>query len=62
MTAIKKFLLAITYPVRRLYDLIHNGQDDIEGVYPEAFHPSGEEAALQGSVISGFMGNGMTGH
>ena len=50
-----QILKAIAYPFRRLYDLIHNGQDDIEGVYPEAFHPTGEEAARQGAVISGFM-------
>ena len=52
---ILRILKAIAYPFRRLYDLVHNGQDDIEGVYPEAFHPTGEEAARQGAVNSGFM-------
>jgi hypothetical protein len=55
LKAILRFLKAITYPFRRLYDLVHNGQEDIEGVYPEAFHPTGEEAVRQGAVISGFM-------
>ena len=50
-----QILKAIAYPFARLYDLGHNGQDDIEGVYPEAFHPTGEEAARQGAVNSGFM-------
>ena len=52
---ILRILKAIAYPFRRLYDLVHNGLDDIQGCYPEAFHPTGEEAARQGAVISGFM-------
>lgn len=55
MITILRILKAIAYPFRRLYDLVHNGQDDIQGCYPEAFHPTGEEAARQGAVISGFM-------
>ncbi len=62
MITFRKILSAITYPFRRLYDLVHNGQADIEAVYPESFHPTGQEASLHGSVISGLMGNGMTGH
>jgi hypothetical protein len=46
----------------RTEDPVHNGQADIEAVYPESFHPAGQEAALHGSVISGLMGSGMTGH
>ena len=52
---ILRILKAIAYPFRRLYDLIHNGQADIEAVYPESFHPTGEEAVRQGSVNSGFI-------
>jgi hypothetical protein len=55
MTVIFRILKAIAHPFMRLYDLVHNGQEDIEGVYPEAFHPTGEEAARQGAVISGFF-------
>jgi hypothetical protein len=47
---ILRILKAIAYPFRRLYDLVHNGQADIEGVDPEAFHPSAEDAARQGSM------------
>lgn len=57
----RRIFLIITYPVRRLYDLIHNGQDDIEANYPEAFNPTGEEAARHGAVISGFMSSGNMG-
>jgi hypothetical protein len=49
-----QILKAIAHPFVRLYDLVHNGQEDIEAVYPEAFHPTGEEAARQGAVYSGF--------
>ena len=52
---ILRILKAIAYPFRRLYDLVHNGQADIEAVYPESFHPTGEEAVRQGSVNSGFI-------
>ena len=38
MIMILRILKAIAYPFRRLFDLIHNGQDDIQGCYPEAFH------------------------
>ena len=38
--------------VPRVYDLVHNGQDDTEALYPDAFHPTGAEAALQGSVTT----------
>jgi hypothetical protein len=62
LTAILRVLKAIAHPFVRLYDLIHNGQEDIQGVYPESFNPTGEEAARHGAVISGFMGSGMTGH
>lgn len=62
LKAILRVLKAIAYPFRRLYDLVHNGQEDIEGVYPESFHPTGVEAARHGAVISGFMGSGITGH
>ena len=48
-----KILKAITYPIRRLYDLVHNGQADIEAVYPESFHPTAEEAARQAGVMGG---------
>jgi hypothetical protein len=58
----RKILSAITYQIRQLYDLVHNGEEDIEAVYAESFHPTGEEAARHGAVISGFMGSGMTGH
>ena len=54
-TKLVQILKAIAYPFTRLYDLVHNGQDDIEGVYPEAFHPTGEDAARQGAVTSGFI-------
>jgi len=43
----RRILRAITYPIRRLYDLVHNGQDDMEAVYPDSFHPTGEDAARQ---------------
>ena len=62
MITFRKILSVITYPLRRLYDLLHNGQSDIEAVYPESFHPTGAEASLHGSVITGFMSNGMNGH
>ena len=52
---ILRILKAIAYPFRRLFDLVHNGQADIEAVYPESFHPTGEEAVRQGSVNSGFI-------
>jgi len=52
---ILRFLKAIAYPFVRLYDLIHNGQADIEAVYPESFHPTGEEAALQGAVTTSII-------
>jgi len=52
---ILRILKAIAYPFRRLYDLIHNGQADIEAVYPESFHPTGEEAALQGAVTTSII-------
>ena len=62
MITFRRILRAITYPIRRLYDLVHNGQADIEAVYPESFHPTAEEAALHGSVISGFNGGGVNTH
>jgi len=55
-----RFLKAIAHPFWFVYDRIHNGQADIEAVYPESFHPTGEEAARQGAVNSGFFQN--TGH
>lgn len=55
---ILRVLKAIAHPFMRLFDLVHNGQSDIEGVYPESFHPTGEQAARQGSVTSGFYTNG----
>jgi hypothetical protein len=54
MTMILRILKAIAYPFVRLYDLVHNGQEDIEAVYPESFHPTAEEAVRQGAVYSGF--------
>jgi hypothetical protein len=54
MTMILRILKAIAYPFVRLYDLVHNGQEDIEAVYPESFHPTAEEAVRQGAVNSGF--------
>ena len=53
MITFRRILSAITWPIRRLYDLVHNGQDDIEGVYPESFHPTGEEAARHGGLLGG---------
>ena len=50
---ILKVLKVITYPARRLYDLVHNGQADIEAVYPESFHPTAEESARQAGVMGG---------
>ena len=50
MITFRKILSAITYPFRRLYDLVHNGQSDIEGAYPESFHPTGEQAAVTTSL------------
>jgi hypothetical protein len=41
---------AVAYPFARLYDLVHNGQSDIEGVYPESFHPTGEQASVATSM------------
>lgn len=58
MNAIKKFLLAITYPVRRLYYLVHDSQADVEAVYPDS-KPTPEQIAAQGAVNSGFMGGGV---
>jgi len=52
---ILRILKAIAYPFRRLYDLIPNGQADIEAVYPESFHSTGEEAALQGAVTTSII-------
>lgn len=49
-----QILKAIASPFARLYDLVHNGQEDIEAVYPESFHPTAEEAVRQGAVNSGF--------
>jgi hypothetical protein len=56
MTRMKlvQILKVIAYPFTRLYDLVHNGQDDIEGVYPEAVHPTGEDAVRQGAVNASF--------
>ena len=51
-------LKAIGHPFWFVWDRIHNGQADIEAVYPESFHPTAEEAARQGSVASGFYING----
>jgi hypothetical protein len=42
-------------PIRRPYDLVHNGQSDIDGVYPEAFHPTGGDAVRQGAVTTSFI-------
>jgi hypothetical protein len=53
-TTLVQILKAIAYPFMRLYDLVHNGQDDIEGVYPEAFHPTGEDTVRQGAVNASF--------
>ena len=50
MITFRKILGAITYPFRRMFDLIHNGQADIEGAYPENFHPSGEQVATTTSL------------
>jgi hypothetical protein len=52
-----KILKAIGHPFWVVWDRIHNGQADMEAVYPESFHPTGEEAARQGAVISGFFQN-----
>ena len=52
---IAQILKAIAHPFLVAYDRIHNGQADIEAVYPESFHPTGEEAVRQGSVNSGFI-------
>jgi hypothetical protein len=50
-----KILKAVARPFLFVWDRIHNGQADMEAVYPESFHPTGEEAVRQGSVISGFI-------
>jgi hypothetical protein len=50
-----RILKAIARPFWFVWDRIHNGQADMEAVYPESFHPTGEEAVRQGSVISGFI-------
>ena len=52
-----QILKAIAFPFRWLYDSIHNGQADIEAVYPESFHPTAEESARHGAVNSGFYMN-----
>lgn len=52
-----KILKAIAHPFWFVWDRIHNGQADMEAVYPESFHPTGDEAARQGAVISGFFQN-----
>jgi hypothetical protein len=57
---ILRILTAIAHPFMFVYDRIHNGQADIEAVYPESFHPTAEEAVRQGAVNSGFFQN--TGH
>ncbi len=57
MTITLKILKAIGHPFWFVWDRIHNGQADMEAVYPESFHPTGEEAARQGAVISGFFQN-----
>ncbi len=56
-----RILKVIAIPFRwlyGLYDRIHNGQADIEAVYPDSFHPTAEEAVRQGAVNSGFFING----
>lgn len=51
----RKILKAIAHPFWFVWDRIHNGQADLEATYPETFHPTGDEASRQGSVISGFI-------
>jgi hypothetical protein len=44
--------------VWRLVSLIHDGEDDLQGTYPDLRKPTGEEAAAQGSAFASMMGVG----
>lgn len=37
---------------------VRDGEDDVQGIYPDRRHPTGEEAATQGSVTFNPLGTG----
>jgi len=40
----------VGHPFARLYDLVHNGQDDIQAVYPDRHQLDAEGLMTHGSV------------
>ena len=54
MTLLKPF----TYLFGKLRDLVYmirHGDEDLDDLYPERHHATGEEAATSGSVVMGAM-------
>ena len=48
-------LRAALHWLGELYDLIHNGDKDMDAVYPDRYKPSGSEMALQGAVVTSLI-------
>lgn len=44
--------------IASVYLAVRDGEDDVQGTYPDQHRPTGEEAATQGSVTFNLLGMG----
>jgi hypothetical protein len=53
-----RLVRALALAVWRLVSLVHDGEADIRETYPDQDKPTGERAAVTGSLFSGMNGVG----
>jgi hypothetical protein len=62
MSAVGRAVRGTGHAVRRLVQLVREGESDLEGTYPDEAKPTGEDAARQAAVnlnLSGLGNSGM---
>jgi hypothetical protein len=56
MGQLLRLMRVVARPMVTLFVLIHDGDEDLHGTYPEQYVPTGEQVATQGSVSFNLLG------